>query len=552
MSSDVETRSHTEVPPADGPARRPAVRRVGADRAAIIAGRHPATWMAIGAVLAGLYAVGALLPFWVVKSPEAGSALFPPAGVTLAVLLLTRRRTWPWWLAIVAATEMSVDLSHGQNLAMALGFALANTAEPLLAATLIQRSIPPARSFRRRFLYFGAWGLLAGPALGALIGATVATTLGDASNWWAVLGNWWLGDALGVLVIAMAVLAWAHPYKYDVRASGPEILAVVAATAALTLIPALIWDHPLPYTVLPVLIWAALRGGTRAVTAAGLALAAAADWAALTGRAEQLLPEGSVREHLAFIQAYLAVTIIAALVLAVEVAERRASEHRAVVATDERIRAERMAVESAQRERQSIAREIHDIIGHTLNVILLQAGAARRLVGEDPPQAVALLESLEAVGRNAFRDLDLALGLTDGGSDGASGRGLAMVPHLVDVMRGAGMHVDLRIEGEPGEISTLVDWSGYRIVQEALTNVAKHAPAAAAHVTVRYERDAVHLTIEDDGGPSPASNGDGHDKRGHIGMRGRVNFLAGRLEIGPRPGGGYAVDAVLPVAGGSS
>jgi signal transduction histidine kinase len=206
-------------------------------------------------------------------------------------------------------------------------------------------------------------------------------------------------------------------------------------------------------------------------------------------------------------------------------------------------------VESAQRERQSIAREIHDIIGHTLNVMLLQAGAARRLVDEDPPQAVALLESLETVGRNAFRDLDLALGLMDGGTDGASGRGLAVLPHLVDVMRGAGMRVDLRIEGERGEISTLVDWSGYRIVQEALTNVAKHAPAAAAHVTVRYEPDSVHLTIEDDGGPSPAYDGIGHDKRGHIGMRERVNFLAGRLEIGPRAGGGFAVDAVLPVPG---
>src|SRR4029079_8457182 len=150
---------------------------------------------------------------------------------------------------------------------------------------------------RQRFVLFGTFGLLVGPALGAAIGATVATTAGHAASWWAVAGNWWLGDALGVLVIACAILGWTHPYRYDERASAIEIAAVVAATAALTLAPALFWDHPLPYTVLPVLIWAALRGGTRAVTAAGLALAGAADWAALTGRAEQLLPEGSVREH---------------------------------------------------------------------------------------------------------------------------------------------------------------------------------------------------------------------------------------------------------------
>jgi signal transduction histidine kinase len=200
-------------------------------------------------------------------------------------------------------------------------------------------------------------------------------------------------------------------------------------------------------------------------------------------------------------------------------------------------------------ERRRIAQETHDIVGHALNVMLLQAGAARRVLDDDAQQTRELLESLEAVGRHAFDDLDVALGLADQAPQGVANLGLASVPVLVDMMRQAGMSIELDVEGNGHRsVSTLVDWSGYRIIQEALTNAAKYAPRAHTEIHVRHDADAVLISVVDDGaGGTPVKGPSGTMGRGLIGMRERVAVLGGDIQIGPDGGAGFAVRARLPV-----
>jgi signal transduction histidine kinase len=492
-------------------------------------------------VLGGFYALGALLPFWFLGSPQSGAALFAPAGLTVSVLLLSPRRTWPLWLAVVAIAEMAVDLTHGQTVGMALGFAAANVVEPIGGALAMIWATRRLRTMRQQLAGFVVCAVALGPVAGALIGATTAVVAGGSSGWFSIAGTWWLGDALGVLVVATPILAWSNRAHLDLECSPTEAIGITLVATVITILPAALWQHPMLYAVLPVLVWAAFRGGVRAVSVAGVGVAFAADWAAVTGRAGDLIA-GRWTEQLLYVQLFLAVTLLAALTLAVEVTERRRAERA------ER-RAEFAAVTAADMERRRIAQETHDIVGHALNVMLLQAGAARRVLDDDAQQTRELLESLEAVGRHAFDDLDVALGLADQAPQGVANLGLASVPVLVDMMRQAGMSIELDVEGNGHRsVSTLVDWSGYRIVQEALTNAAKYAPRAHTEIHVRHDADAVLISVVDDGaGGTPVKGPSGTVGRGLIGMRERVAVLGGDIQIGPNGAAGFAVRARLPV-----
>src|SRR4051812_15124526 len=370
-------------------------------------GTPTARVVGIAALLGGAYAIGALLPFWYLTSPAAGAAFFPPAGLTLSALVLTPRRYWPLLLVVVGTAELAVDITHGQSLGMALGFALANTIEPFVGATLILRFGEWGSTVRRHFVVFLGYGAVVGPAAGAFVGATVAQVGGVSSSWISTFGKWWLGDAIGVLVLASAVFAWTFRIPHEQRCRFPEMAAMVVVATGITIVPAVLWHHPMLYAVLPVLMWAALRGGWRAVTLAGIGVAFAADWATVTGRVTDLLAAGSTTQQLTFVQLFIAVTLLAALALTDEVSDRRRAEHFERLAYTDRSQAERAAISAAGDERHRIARETHDIVGHALSVMLLQAGAARRVMSTDEAMSKELLESIEGVGREAFRDLDL-------------------------------------------------------------------------------------------------------------------------------------------------
>jgi signal transduction histidine kinase len=201
-------------------------------------------------------------------------------------------------------------------------------------------------------------------------------------------------------------------------------------------------------------------------------------------------------------------------------------------------------------ERARIARELHDVVAHSVSVMVVQAQAGPRLLG-DQEQARGAFRSIEASGREALVELRRLLGvLRTGDEQLAIGPqpGLASLGALIEQVREAGLGVELRIEGEQVPLPPGIDLSAYRIVQEALTNTLKHAGPAEAEIVVRYGSSALDLDVVDNGRGARASvNGSGH---GLVGMRERTALYGGRLEAGPCEGGGYAVRARLPLAGG--
>ncbi|MEA2130917.1 MAG: hypothetical protein QOJ85_3808 [Solirubrobacteraceae bacterium] len=229
-----------------------------------------------------------------------------------------------------------------------------------------------------------------------------------------------------------------------------------------------------------------------------------------------------------------------------------------------RARALRMAMlehEQRQRERVAvgeerarIARELHDVVAHSVGAMVAQAQGAGRVLDRDPERAREALEAIERTGRNALDEMRRSLGVlrrTDADVPLAPQPGLDGLGALVAQARDSGLQVELVTEGEPAPLPAGIDLSAYRIVQEALTNTLKHAGPVRARVAVRYGGDELELEISDDGAPgrpvagAAASAGDG---QGLLGMRERVALYGGDLHTDHRPEGGFVVRASLPLA----
>jgi signal transduction histidine kinase len=207
------------------------------------------------------------------------------------------------------------------------------------------------------------------------------------------------------------------------------------------------------------------------------------------------------------------------------------------------------AREAVADERVRIARELHDIVGHALNLIVIQAGAAQRVFESRPQAALEALASIESTGRHALTDTERMLGILRGAE--GPGDTLSPQPGLSQVSQ-AGLPVTVTVEGTPAALPSSIDLTAYRIIQEALTNAVKHAGPAHAGVRIGYRPESLELEITDDGlGVSSEGAGEDRQGRGLIGMEERVAMFGGRLTVGPRPEGGFRVHVTLPLAAGS-
>ena len=233
--------------------------------------------------------------------------------------------------------------------------------------------------------------------------------------------------------------------------------------------------------------------------------------------------------------------------------KRRADEDRARLTTLEREQAEALR-RAAEHERARIARELHDVVTHNVSVMVIQAGAARTVMPDDPDQAHAALLAVEAGGRAAMAELRHVMGLLTMDSDGddpAATTDLTPQPSLdrlealVRRVRDAGVPVDLTVAGEPRPLPPGVELTAYRVVQEALTNTVRHADGASATVHIEYRPGELTIEVTDTGGTprSSASTGNG---RGLIGLRERLAVYGGTLHARRRPTGGYRVTALIP------
>jgi signal transduction histidine kinase len=245
--------------------------------------------------------------------------------------------------------------------------------------------------------------------------------------------------------------------------------------------------------------------------------------------------------------------------IGVAMRSRRAATDARVREADERAEVARQsAARVLAEERLRIAQELHDVVAHSMSVIAVQAGMGVHVLDDQPEQARAALEAISATSRGTLSEMRRLLGVlrdSNGARSHAPAPGLVDLPRLVDDVRAAGVPATLHVEGTPDCIHAGVELSTYRVVQEALTNVIKHAgKPTRVDVTVRCLPGSLAVEVVDDGRGLAARSGNGgaSDLRaagsGHglIGMRERVELWGGELSVGPAPGGGYRVKALLP------
>jgi signal transduction histidine kinase len=344
-------------------------------------------------------------------------------------------------------------------------------------------------------------------------------------------------DALGVILASMTTL----PLAWRRRRPGHVIAAVGIATT---------------------LFYAA---GYETTTGGMGVVVALYSVASLSSRRDSLMSAAITAMALAFILAvedevsadllvinYLIFAI--AWILGDNVRTRRAytrnlEERAEQLERDQGASSRRAAVE----ERERIAREMHDIVAHSVSVMVVQAGAARRVLESkaSPDSAKDALRQIEDTGRGALTDMRRMLGILRNPADIADlspQPSITRLDSLIAQARDAGVQVEHEVLGDPRPLPSAMDLSAYRIVQEALTNTIKHAGPARARVVVRYESDRIEIEIEDNGRGAARDLRNG-SRRGHglVGMRERAALYGGQVEAGPRPGGGYSVVATIPL-----
>jgi signal transduction histidine kinase len=345
----------------------------------------------------------------------------------------------------------------------------------------------------------------------------------------------------GMLALGYA-LVLLHTLPLAARRRFPG--AVLAASVASGLAAAAIGLPEVLGLAILVAVYSVAAYGGRWVALAGLAAAELGSAAVqLTpGRFQMPTPVGN------------ALIIAAAWLLGHFVGVRRAYTARLERTAElERTRAE-LARRAVAEERLRLARELHDVVAHSISVIAVQSGVGAHVAHTQPEEAAKALAAIEATSRAALTELRRLLGVLR--QEGEPQASLAPVPGLADLdallaeVAKAGLGVRLRVEGTPSPLPAGVDLSAYRIVQEALTNVVKHAGPARAQVVVGYGDRDVTVEVTDDGQGVVAPTGNGQTRVGHglIGMRERVAAFGGDLEAGPRPGGGFRVAARLPLA----
>ena len=337
----------------------------------------------------------------------------------------------------------------------------------------------------------------------------------------------------------LAVLAIVTPLFARRRFPFGAPVAVGVAVA----LTALVDERLVPYLFIPFLIGCAavFLVGLRVRAQAIAGLIAAIGVTALVAYRDPLTSVGD------FVATSIVLAILWAVAFALGETFREADSARSRAARAEREREERARL-AVSDERARIARELHDVVGHSVSVMTVQASAARRLLRPDQEKERDALLVVEQTGREALAEMRRMVGVLRRPEEApalAPQPSLEQIQKLVEQTREAGLPVELRIEGEPAQLPAGVDLTAYRLVQEGLTNAVKHARAQHAEVVLQYADGQVEVSVSDDGRGDGGGDSGGH---GLLGLRERVAVYGGELDAGPLAGGGYRLRATLPLS----
>jgi signal transduction histidine kinase len=470
-------------------------------------------------------------------------AFWPATGVGIALLYLGGLR---WWPAVLLGDLLGtiVDLPGArQPLGIALADTVGHVARAVVAVIILQRLVG-RRAAMDRLEQVGA--VFVAIAVGEALAATVAILarwaggVMDVAEMGVFFRSWWLGGVAGGLVVVPLALAWAHPHALVWRrrrmAEGALMLAAVAGLSVI----ALSAEQPLTYMVFPAFIWAALRFGPQGAT---LAVAVGAVIAvSVTSHEQGAFVELSPTDSALNLQLYIVFAALSTFCLAAIVSERR----RAALELAE---SQRREGERAALERQRIARDLHDSVSQSLFSTTLHVRTAQRaleLEGLDSAGPVG--EELSEIGqltRGALAEMRALILELRPGALADEGLVVAVTKQASALSAREGLVIQVDGPDERLPLGPEVEEQLYRLGQEALANVVKHARASRATVRIATADDAVSIEVSDDGrGFDPAAVGANHF--GLRSMRGRVTDLGGRLQVTSTPGRGTVLRVEVP------
>ena len=357
----------------------------------------------------------------------------------------------------------------------------------------------------------------------------------------------WLDPRLLDIGLALALTVWTLL----------ELNAPTRAVVLVTMTAAIAWRSRAPVAVLAVEVAGVMLLPNRLDLPAGIAVLIAAYSAAFYSD-QRLIVAGLLLVASAWLLAFggtvqvpsalAPLLLVAPVWLAGSAMRKREQRTAASARRADRLEHDREAALRAERAR--IARELHDVVTHSVTVMVLQTGAAREIMGRDQSRSRALLESAESSGRSALEELRHMLGLLadhDADTPLAPQPGVGEIRALIEQVRQAGLIVELCVEGKPRPVSGGVAVAVYRILQEALTNVLKHADGAPSEVVLRWSDAALELEVIDQGPPHNGAASSAPPGRGLTGMRERAAMYRGTLEAGPGSDRGYLVRARIPL-----
>lgn len=529
----------------------------------------------LNAVLTLVYFLAAKLGLGLAIVHPSASAVWPPTGIALAAFLLYGSRIWPG----IAAGAFIANLTNAGSPATSLGIAIGNTLEGFLGAWLVNRYAMGRNALLRAVDVFKFAGLAAG--LSTVVSATIGVTslaLGGYAPWrdfFDIWTTWWIGDAMGALVITPALLLWGIglPPKRP-RRPFEAICAVLffIATAMAYFIGTGDPNAPVAWFWIPVVVWVSYSFGPRASATMVLALSMLTVVGTVQGFGSFALMSRNI--SLILLQAFLGTMSVLAMTLSavastrlrllanlrrardeleIRVQERTAELSRANEALseeiEERSRLEKELLDAGERERQRLGRDLHDDLGQLLTGIgFLSSAAEQKLLARSSPEAKELQEIRKLVQEAIAKTRILSLGLTPV-SLGAGGFGTALqeLAEVTQRIYGVPCAVQGNGHAEVGDLHAVTNL--YRIAQEAISNAVRHGGPRRIVISLTVNSETVTLSVRDDGTgfslKGEPDKGKPHDGLGLSIMRYRADLLGAKLQIRSDPGG-TTVTCVAP------
>ncbi len=515
-------------------------------------------YLATLAILIGVYFVAGKLGLKLATVNPSATPVWPPTGVALAVFLILGFRVWP---AILVGAFL-VNLTTAGTVATSLGIAVGNTLEGLAGAFLVMLAANGRRAFERTedLCKFAIFAGILSTTLSATIGVTTLS-IGGFANWSSfsrIWLTWWLGDATGAFVVAPVIILWS--LASSVRWNVWRVLEAATLFVCLVLVGMLVFmgpersalnSYPIKFLTFPFLLWAAIRFGQREAATAVAVLCTIAVLGNLNGLGPFTV--GQPNESLLLLQLFMAVMSVATLSVGASIAERKRAEaalrdtlDKLEVKVEERTQALRESEQSLQQlsarllllqdeERRRISQELHENTGQKLAALSMNLSLATKEAEALSPKArQALLECFSLADQSVQEMRTLSYLLHPPFLD-EMGLGAALRWYAAGFAQRSGIRVDLDIPAESLPASKDVQTTLFRIVQECLTNIHRHADGQTVTIRLCSDSTSLKLEVEDKGRAAAIEPSESESMEsmgvGVRGMRERVRQLEGHLEF---------------------